>query len=706
MKLSIRQICIILLFMGISLPMSADSIPVPRNDNGDKTKVKNLSEIIVKSDLRREIPNGFAYFPTKTEKRFASNAYSLLEIMSIPELMIVPGTNKIETITNAEVSYFIDGIRASDQDLKGLFPKDVDKVEFLTTPADAKFAGAENVVNFVTKKYVTGGYTKTSADQNFNSFKGEYSLNSKLTHKKITYDALVEGGFTNDNKIGTEENQRLNGISYNGIDYESVNILSKGINGKSRDRFVNALLKTTLIKDMFNFYITAGSRWNFRPLVEKKIASAYRPSIIESDFYTSNTKQHSINPYLQSSVNFDIGNNQNVNVYLSAQNAVYDTESTYSPDKLPPIFNRSHDKQESYFAQFSYSKKINRKNALYLETWGAWNSGKVRYQGSSSSNTLTYSSNLALMAKFSHTFSPGTNISAEIGYEQQREKIDNYRSSPGYMRYDVRFSKKWNKKSYMRASSRIYNVGYPSSMKNDVIIQSSELFWKKGNINLRSRMIWDNSISNVWNFSNKFSQTCSASVQTWFNRDLNVWEHINGYDGLVNYLIDNNQTHRVIINSTSTLRLFERKFIISANIKYRYFKTIGEYNINYGNMTGYCVATWYGKNWHVGASIVPQRKELDNITKIYYPTSFDLKAGFIIGELIISAYVHNPFKNNHISSRTWINTPNYNKYQINSNGYASQSFRITATYTIGYGKKVERNDPMMGGGLQSGAMEF
>lgn len=160
-------------------------------------KETNLKELVVEAVSRKDIPGGTAFYPLKRDKKFATDAISLIEMMAITELPYDPKNKAVTDAAGNKVNYFIDGKAATPSDLKSLLPKNVVKIEYFPMPTESNFMGQLNVVNYVTKKYISGGYTKIDAKEYLNGTYGKYSISSRLAYKEMTYDFYVDGNHVN-----------------------------------------------------------------------------------------------------------------------------------------------------------------------------------------------------------------------------------------------------------------------------------------------------------------------------------------------------------------------------------------------------------------------------------------------------------------------------------------------------------------------------
>ena len=177
----------------------------------DSLKVKELGEITVVADAQRASASKTVYIPTGKQKSTASDGVSLLSRMNIPQLSVNPITETVKTADNQGVSLYINFHPATEEDVKGLNPNDVKRVEYLDFPTDPRFQRAQHVVNFITHSYLYGGYTKLSAKERFMIRSGEASMYSKFAYKKMEYDVMVSGDYDYNSHIGSvsDETYRL-----------------------------------------------------------------------------------------------------------------------------------------------------------------------------------------------------------------------------------------------------------------------------------------------------------------------------------------------------------------------------------------------------------------------------------------------------------------------------------------------------------------
>ncbi|MDE7108443.1 MAG: hypothetical protein K2O49_00545 [Muribaculaceae bacterium] len=66
--------------------LHARQVAATNDSTGNKEKTEQLQEVVVEAASRKTIDQGIAFFPTKREKNFATNAVNLIQMMALTEL--------------------------------------------------------------------------------------------------------------------------------------------------------------------------------------------------------------------------------------------------------------------------------------------------------------------------------------------------------------------------------------------------------------------------------------------------------------------------------------------------------------------------------------------------------------------------------------------------------------------------------------------
>ncbi len=267
-----------------------------KNAQADQ-KTTTLQEVVVESASRKRIPQGIAFFPSKKEKNFATDAENLIQIMTLPELPYDYRNKVVTTASGLGVTYFIDGREASKKEINLINPKDVERIEYFPMPTSGDFVGKKNVVNYVMKKYLSGGYTRISAQQYLEGTYGNYYLASRLVHKKVTFDGYFDGGYINTKKSGTLTTNTYKDFTYNSTHYDRVEETLDGRDNKSRRNDMGAFIRAIWQHRALDLTTTIGWNWQQQPEVINRSATSYTPEIFNSNFVTTRSNSLNINPY-------------------------------------------------------------------------------------------------------------------------------------------------------------------------------------------------------------------------------------------------------------------------------------------------------------------------------------------------------------------------------------------------------------------------
>lgn len=508
----------------------------------------------------------------------------------------------------------------------------------------------------------------------------------------MTYDTYFSGDYRINKRLGTESTTTYSNFMYNGSEHSHLSESLNSRDNHTRRESMSAFIKAGWIHRNLTLNVAGGWNWERTPYLNGTGSTNYSPDIIDSKGYYQNRTSLGINPYLSISLSLKMPKSQTLSIKMKGDYASHNSKYFREPDNLQAIYNRNKDKRAYGFLSISYSKRFNNRNSLNLYTSSGLDWDKSKYGGSYDGTSFYRGTNMSFNASYSHIFNSGTSISSSIGFSWEHQKTGKKKNVLWNPNGDITFIHKWNKKSSMRISTNVFSYGYTMNVFNNVVQRQSELLWIKGNTKLKNRLMWQSMLSNTWIPSSNFSITPTFVYTAIFHHDMPVWERLSGYDGLVSSITDNSTVHKFTVGPRITLRLFNRKLVITGNAKYTYLSISGIYDRKNSFFEGSLGATWYGKNWYVGASIVPSTtiSSFDDIYKEYQNWVYELRAGYNYKNLNIRFTAYNPFMSD-LKRIRYVNTPHYSQRESSYSGFNSNVFTLQFVYTLNYGKKVSRS---------------
>ena len=196
--------------IGAVLLLSFSLTTISAQDHEEPEAItRELEELVVTGERAWIEGNKAVFVPTKSEKNLSDSPATLVERMNIPLVIVDRGT--IKNLRGQGIPIYINGEPATDIDLQTFWPKQTYRVEYIDHPKDPRFRGADAVLNFVMTEYSMGGVTKASASQTIPN-DGRYNVSSKLVYRKMTFGALVGGGYSRDHSTSYTGEENYNDV--------------------------------------------------------------------------------------------------------------------------------------------------------------------------------------------------------------------------------------------------------------------------------------------------------------------------------------------------------------------------------------------------------------------------------------------------------------------------------------------------------------
>lgn len=185
----------------------------------DSISTKEIQEVLIKAQRKKQFSDHANYTFNKEALEKARHSKDLLT--TLPELQLDPISNTITSIKGGRTLFLINGIEATDNQIKSIAPTNVVRVEYFDIPPARYSQRADTVVNIITKNPEVGysygadvttapttGFVNGSAYAGYtkgkNDFGLEYYINLRDYDKRIV-DKTYEYNLNNSQYRSSEQ---------------------------------------------------------------------------------------------------------------------------------------------------------------------------------------------------------------------------------------------------------------------------------------------------------------------------------------------------------------------------------------------------------------------------------------------------------------------------------------------------------------------
>ncbi len=656
----------------------------------DSLKVKELGEITVVADAQHTSATKTVYIPSARQKTTASDGVSLLSRMNIPQLSVNPINATVTTADNQGVSLYINFHPATDEDVSGLNPGDVKRVEYLDFPTDPRFQRAQHVVNFITQSYIYGGYTKLNAKERFMVRNGEASVYSKFAYKAIEYDVMVSGDYDYNPHIGSVSDETYR------LESGTVKRESGTENGRKHQRGLYSALRATWNRnDKLTFRnLVSYSRLN-TPLYQ---TSGYVnfSSLYPSETYHSESPSENNTLGWNSELFASLGRGWSLNGTFQAEYADNKTTSNYTTEIE---YIKNHADEGSWFLRGTAqaNKSLSDKITLFSNVSSGGGRTKIDYSGSSHA-----------VNRFRQTFT-GITFGVALNYQKIAGSIDGgYAFESNYINgktmddhypfthINVQYAP--NQKHSISLWFQYATFSPDATMKNPNIIRQSELMYISGNPDLRCSRNTSANISYTWLPNNTWQLSAYATIFRIANRQIAVYTP-DGPEGtmLKKYQNDGNYNHGQIGASLAG-KFLDGRLSFAVSPRLMLYKTTGSNSISHFPFTASVNADYYLGNFYFNAYYDSGTSYVDgeNAYLRKMPMSYSAGAGWLSQGWNIQLSLVNLFTSSWKLSKDTLTTRWYDSCMTQFGSEYQRRISLSVTYTFNYGRKVNQSGELSG----------
>ncbi len=674
------------------------------SQTADSISTIKLKEIVVKAQLQRTDASSMTYTPTGKQKSSAQNAIDLLRQLAIPQINVSLVDNAVTTPSGQSVSIYINYIPASKEEMEGLLTSDVRRIEYLDFPADPRFQGNEHVVNFIMQKYEYGGYTKATASENFliGKLSNRASVYSKFSYKKMTYDLYAGVSNYNINHSGTSV---IGNYTLANTDGQPYGITRNETVDDSHSKYDQYPVTFRAIYDSDNMQITNTFGFNFdRSSTEETSGSlSYQPEQTGKYSYKRNepnTSRYFVwsgNYYFILPHKFHLSISPGINYGHINYSYLYQTSLPGNED----IINESIENIWQFRGNATLYKNFTNQKKAFLRAWFGSTSNDVRYFGTSPYDndfSDTYTG-----AAVGYNFSNNRwSVNTDVALQWEKNKINDYSVTEIYPLANLSVGFSPSKRHSFRAYFH-FGANYPgASEKTPNVLRQNELMYYTGNPDLGlSRQVTLN-LSYNWMPSNEFSASAFAQYFGEYNLYVPVYEQYNDGTALLRKFETDGNYNRTQVGMSFNYKLLNGNLQIAASPSVSFYRMTGLFDITRSPFYCSASATYYLGNFYFQASYQTRSLTIQGNRGVVYKSRdfYQALAGWSHANWNIRISVMNIFRNDWLCGTNSLSTPYYSETKFDHGNYFHRRLNLSVTYTIGYGKKLQRNNEV---GAQSGA---
>lgn len=678
----------------IACALCAASTSSAYGEEPDSLKTQELQEVVVEGDAQITSASKSTYLPTTKIKEAASDAVDLLRRMAIPELSINPTGSGLKTVTGRDVKIFINYVQASDEDIVGLKTTDVKRVEYLDYPTDPRFRNVPHAVNIIVQEYEWGGYTKLSDRQwMLQGISNQGSVFSKFAYKKMVFDLYGSWEYIKNSDIGTST-------------YSTYKLADKVVernrlwlDSKRRALYFPATFRASYNTDKMQIINTVG--FTFHDMFKCMEHSALTFSDAPGRNYeiTTNTPRVGRAIIWNGNYFFMLPHNWTVGVYPNinyGNNGSWSNYSTTIPESTPIVNNA---KEDTYYGRvdLNLNKKLGNHHTFSLSLNGSLSKYDVDYFGSTQYNTVFNHHFWGIGPKYNLNLDR-VSISTDVGaaFEYQKTNGTTYKDTYPYFH----FNGSWAPNTHHRLGLWMqYATNSPGeSMRTPNVLQENELMYATGNPNLKNARHVTVSMSYTFLPSNIFSMSAYTQYFGMYDRAVRVYEPYKDGSALLGTYHNSGDFTEASVGLNATLRLLNNSLLIQASPSYNHYNSTGYLHSHHNSVNFYLYAQYYLGNFNFTGYYGTRSSGLDSTSGTYTTNrgTYNISAGWSNKDWNVSLIAVNFLRHNASTYWSELNSPLYSYHLNFYNGNASAAIGVTVTYTIGYGKPIQRGNEIRG----------
>ncbi len=636
------------------------------------------------------------YTPSVRQKNAARDAWMLLSLLSMPQVDVDLQDKAVTNIQGEKVAVYIDYLPASAQDMAGLRTQDIRRVEYLIFPSDARFQGNAYVINFIMQKYEIGGYTKVSATEQTGAERSEASVYSKLTYRKMTFDLYAAVNRKACDHQGAEEKEIFRFDDFCGQDPSNVVRESETLYSMYRNNGADISLRAAYGTDKAFISNRVALSYSNTPHDDVESSVVYLPCGISTTTKTGrNTRFSSLHYYIDSYAAISGRLSFSGRAwYIYGDNT---TSSSYLPAGMSRILNIAKETSHHFQLYPTLTYKPDSRNSLELVAGcvNSWN--HISYRGNSASR---------------QEYVIGA-YGANVGYQHRRRLLVAGVEACAFWNYNrisginacnrspqVNVYANWTPHDGHQLNlAATYGHEIPeASQKSPNMLQQDELIWYSGNPYLSNYKYCNSTVTYSFFPNNRWQLTLTGRYSMLGDKIVSVYSPEAPDGMMLRRYVNDGYSHDIYLRLGLTAKFLDGRLTAKVRPQARHITSTGYYAWRHNELScrlqlQYFFGDFYAWGWY----LTPSRYQNSTTGIIRQdPQHYLLEIGWSRHGLNISASASDFFYTGWDDGQERLISPFYSFERTVYGDRGHARFAITAVYTIGYGKKIKRDDELSG----------
>lgn len=635
-----------------------------------------LSELVVVSKQMSRTDDRVLLFPNNSQKKHASNGYDLINNLNLPKVNVDLLTNAVTTIGGA-VTLCINGREVTHDDIRGLLPQDIQRVEYHDLPS-GRFSGKVAVIDFITKRYSSGGSFLVNADQRLTYPQGSYLTMARFNNNVSEYSVGYKFDFNHD------RNNRQKITETFILPSGELNREIYSLPYQMKDSGHLLFLDYNLRKDSVALNLRAGYSERKTPqyeIISRQLYSDMGPQEYKS---TETSSNKTIHPYLNISFNKTLNSRRYLYLYINSAYSQNNYERKFEQD-MNTIYSQVFEKYLRINGGGDYTHWLDDNRRLTLQVYHFQDISKSQYQGTFESEEELSSGQAMGWIEYFKKWGQ-TSLATRVGgtysfYVQNKGNVKDFFS----FRPQIIFQHSINDNNTLQLRSFLGNSSPWLAFLSDVEQQIDFLTIRRGNPNLQRMIMWNNSL-NYWLSVRLFNISFFMNHELFTPNQRAEVYYESGY--FIKTYINDGQRNRLGIGTSISGSFLNSALRFNVSLGYNQNWVANASQSGLGGLYCNLNSSYAINNWMLRVFYNSPYQELNHQGYITKRSSiYGLSLSYNSSGLSIVAGVQNPFSKM-VSTTEFANDIYFSKIQnLNSNNNFVGFLRLS--YNFSYGRKYK-----------------